>query len=421
VASVFLIASFVTLPIVWYLAKELFNNKKVAYIAVILYAFSPLFQLSTRWLSNPVLSLLCMPFLLLLLWGYINKQSTKTALLLGVIYGIVIQSQLAFLLLLIFLPIYLLIFKIKPSLKQILSFAIGLFMAMSSIIIGEIKYGFQGTSSLLQFLTKSHKAHNSINATLEHILEKINSLISVSSIALPSYLPLFILLILTIVVLRSKTTFDKKPLIFIGVWLLNLIIFTFFDTGISRSLFVFYPSLVMIIILSAYLLERVISQKFLLLIVLIGIITSQVLLSMTWIKDMANPLTVQRGITLSEEQKILDYTYTSSSDKPFSINTVTEPLFINTTWAYLYKFYGERNYGYLPFWIGKDQTGNLGELPLPTSPTTYHYLIIEPTTGIPDYFVKAAISEEDAKSKIIEEKHFGNFVVQKRQTLEAKF
>ncbi len=422
VAGVFLLAFFITLPIVWYLAKELFNDKKIATIAVILYVFSPLFQLSTRWLSNPILSLIVMPALLLLLWQYLQKRrNDKVTFMLGILYGVVIQSQLAFLLLLLFLPVYLLIFKIKPSLRQVLTFAIGLGISLSSIIIGEIKYGFKGTTSLLQFLTKPHNNHNSINATLEHILEKINSLISVSSIALPSFLPLLILILLTIVVLRSKTNIDRKPIIFIGVWLLNLIIFTFFDTGISRSLFVFYPSLLLTIILTAFLLIKVFKHTYILIPVVLVLIFFQLKQNTNWIQNSENPLTVQRGITLEIEQAILTYTYKESDFKAFTINTVTEPLFINTTWAYLYRFYGERKYGYLPLWNGKDQTGNLGELPRASTETKYHYVIIEPTTGIPDYFVKAAISEENITSKIIEEKHFGNFVVQKRQSLDATF
>lgn len=416
-ASIFLLAFFLTLPITYLLAKELFHSRKIAGIAVILYAFSPLFQLSTRWLSNPVLSLICMPFLLLCLWRYISQQSPKNALLTGVMYGLVIQSQLAFILLLIFLPVYFLVFKIRVRIKDIFLFVLGLILTSSTIILGEAKYHFQGTTSLIHFILSPHSSSQSIFTPFQTMIAKVNELLTVSVLSLPVLLPLVLFALLLLLALRKRAKSDTKPLLFLVIWLTNLLIFCLFDTGISRSLFVFYPSLVVVVILFSYALTKVITSKYLLVIGILGIIITQVWLNLTWIRDIVNPLTVQRGITLTEEQKILEYTYTSSHQKPFSINTVTEPLFINTTWAYLYNFYGQRRYGFVPYWDGKDQTGNLGELPTSHNSPEFHYLIIEPTTGIPDYFVKAAIDEENARSKILEEKHFGNFVVQKRQSL----
>lgn len=418
VAIIFLLAFFITLPVIWILAKDLFDNKKVAAIALILYAFSPLFQLSTRWLSNPTLSLLCMPFLLLVLWRYITKQTTHKVLLLGILYGVVIQSQLAFVILLLFLPVYFLVFRLKVRFSHVVLFLVGLATATSTIILGEVKYHFQGVISLIHFISSPHSTHKSLLLLIQSMIAKINELLTVSIFSLPVLLPLLIILILFVFVYK-KSQADRKALIFILIWLTNLLLFCLFDTGISRSLFVFYPSLVMIIILSSYLLEKAVPQKYLLVPLTLGIIISQVWLDVTWIKNTVNPLTVQRGITLSNEEKVLEYTYESSSKKPFTINTVTEPLFINTTWAYLYNFYGKKKYGYTPYWNGKDQTGNLGKLPLSTSSTEFRYLIIEPTTGIPDFFVKTALDEENAKSKVIEEKHIGNFVVQKRKTIDA--
>jgi len=419
VAIVFLTAFFLTLPAVWCLGNELFKDKKIAAIALILYAFSPLFQLSTRWLSNPILSLISMPFLLLILWRYINKQKLRTAFLVGVIYGITIQSQLAFAILLIFIPIYFIVFKLKINLKHISVFLVGLLITSSSIILGEVKYHFQGITSLINFISSPHNSHQSLLTLLQTALIKTNDLLRVSILPLGVLLPIIIFIIL-FGIMQRKNNKDTKPLIFILIWLSNLLIFCLFDTGISRSLFVYFPSLTLVTILTSYLLVKVITQKYLLIIVVIGIIISQIWLNLSWIKNELNPLTVQMGMTLNKEKEVIDYTYNSADKKPFSINTVTEPLFINTTWAYLYNFYGQKKFSYLPYWSGKDQAGNLGELPESQSKTQYEYLIIEPTTGIPEYFIKSAISEEDARSKVIEEKRIGNFIVQKRVLLDQK-
>jgi len=360
-----------------------------------------------------------MPFLLLFLWRYINEQTARTAFLVGLIYGITIQSQLAFAILLIFIPIYFIVFKLKINLKQILVFLTGLLITSSSIIIGEVKYHFQGITSLINFISSPHNSHHSFLTLLQTALIKTNDLLRVSIFPLGVLLPIIIFIIL-FGVMQRKNNKDTKPLIFILIWLSNLLIFCLFDTGISRSLFVYFPSLTLVTILTSYLLVKVITQKYLLIIVVIGIIISQIWLNLSWIKNELNPLTVQMGMTLNKEKEVIDYTYNSADKKPFSINTVTEPLFINTTWAYLYNFYGQKKFSYLPYWSGKDQTGNLGELPESQSKTQYEYLIIEPTTGIPEYFIKSAISEEDARSKVIEEKKVGNFIVQKRVLLDQK-
>ena len=82
--------------------------------------------------------------------------------------------------------------------------------------------------------------------------------------------------------------------------------------------------------------------------------------------------------------------------------------------------YGQKQYGYLPYYGGRSQTGYLGNLPEQPFGTKYRYIIIEPTTGIPDYFIEPLISEENKTSDIEEEKKFGQFLVQKRIFRENK-
>jgi hypothetical protein len=207
---------------------------------------------------------------------------------------------------------------------------------------------------------------------------------------------------------------DKKPLLFLAIWQLNIVLFEFFNAGISRSIFVFQPSLLPLIILGCYLLYLTVKNKIALTLIIIVIISFQVGMNLSWIEKTLNPLTVQMGMTYANEQKIVDYTYNSSKGEKFTINTITVPLYINTTWAYLYQFYGESKYKYLPYWDGRDQHGYLGNLPLVGKPTNIRYLIIEPTTGIPDFFVKEAINAENVKSTIVDTKRVGNYVIEKR-------
>jgi hypothetical protein len=140
------------------------------------------------------------------------------------------------------------------------------------------------------------------------------------------------------------------------------------------------------------------------------------LLVQSWARQSYSPLSVQRGVTTNHERDIVDYVYQSAGKQPFVITTITNPLWINTTWAYWFNIYSKPNYGYLPYLWGKDQTGYLGILPMQTDLATIkqRYLIIEPPEGIQKYWIAKSVYEEDLISDVVEEKQFGFFTVQKR-------
>lgn len=413
-----LILCFLTLPICGYLTHKLFNNFFITATALVLYAFSPLFQISTRWVSNPVLSLLVTPFLLLFLWKYISRQNVKDAVLLGLFYGLLIQSNFAFVFFLLLLSVYWLTFRLKFRIGEIISFTIGLLISLSSYIIAEVKFHGRGIIALIDYIKTSHSSPSAPFALPVNIANKYLDSLSVSILPFSTLFIILILLVGTLILLKkilSKSLkADKKPVLFLAIWQLNVILFELFNTGISRSMFVFLPSLLPLIILGSYLLYITVKRPLLLYFVIIVIVCFQIGINLSWIERTLNPLTVQLGMTYANELKIVDYTYSASNYKKFTINTITNPLYIDTTWAYLYQFYGNNKYHYLPYWDGRDQRGYLGELPLASNPTKTRYLIIEPTTGIPDFFVKEAINAENTKSTLVSTLKVENFVVEKR-------
>jgi hypothetical protein len=115
------------------------------------------------------------------------------------------------------------------------------------------------------------------------------------------------------------------------------------------------------------------------------------------------------------EQQVIDYTYQSADKKPFSICTVSNPLFFNTIWSFYYKSYGEKKYGYLPVWAGQRQFMNVNYLADDTNHLVDRYLIIEPLVGIPEFAKEATVYLEDKRSFMLEQKQFGQFIVQKRK------
>jgi len=124
-------------------------------------------------------------------------------------------------------------------------------------------------------------------------------------------------------------------------------------------------------------------------------------------------------ITYRDEKELIDYTYNSSNDK-FSVCALTNPFFINTLWSSLYKIYGEKKFGYLPFWSGQKQYLNKTFLEYDKNHVNTRYLIIEPPSGISPQSKMLTIYLEDRVSKLVEEKKFGSLIIQKRQLLQGE-
>jgi hypothetical protein len=129
---------------------------------------------------------------------------------------------------------------------------------------------------------------------------------------------------------------------------------------------------------------------------------------------------IQADMTLANELKIIDFTYQKAERKPFSLNSLTSPLYINTTWSYLYNWYGKDTYGYLPSWTGKSQIGSLGDSLAREEGVTTHFYIIEDMEGIPPVYLTYGIGEEDAYSELITETSSGKLRVQERVLTSKK-
>nr|MBP9690604.1 hypothetical protein [Candidatus Woesebacteria bacterium] len=130
--------------------------------------------------------------------------------------------------------------------------------------------------------------------------------------------------------------------------------------------------------------------------------------------------TIQDKILLADEYKVLDYIYRDSDGKAFAIDTVTNPLFNNTTWAFLFKWYGNEKYETMPVWLGYPQVDpfvygkDIAFSDAALDKGSLLYVIYEPPEGIPDHYYSAYPRYEDTRSHLIEKKQIGTFWVEKR-------
>lgn len=415
VAAVFCIFLFLTVPFVGLLAEELFRKREITIISMALYVLSPIFQTSSRWLSNPIPSFLISPILLILIWNYIKKPQLWVAFVIAVCYGIIIQADSAYVLLLLTIPVFWIIFRFRATLKDISAFIVGLLLSLSSFFIAEIKFHEQGIKGMIVHLQKG-TPHHSLLITLSQIWDRLSELLLVTFSPFPKQiisLVLFTLIALTVISFFKK---DKKPVILLSVWLGILVIFLLSGTGIATSYFLFFPFVSALVILVSYLLVNYMRITLLITVFVLVFAYAEIMQSQFYINSNTSPLPAQQGATLNYEKQIISYTYEAAEKKPFTIVTITNPLYINTTWAYLYNQYGLSKYNYVPNYGGRGQTNLPGENLLPEIPfgTHFRYLIIEPPDGLATIYVTKITYEEDKVSDIVETKHIGRYIVQKR-------
>lgn len=152
-------------------------------------------------------------------------------------------------------------------------------------------------------------------------------------------------------------------------------------------------------------------------VVLVGYVGLNVL-SLVQQKDWkAHPLVVQKGAVLVDQMKAIDYMYTTAAGQEFSISSLTNPIGMNTTWAYLFDWYGKEKYGYVPAFVGPSQAGLFGEGVLEESMVAQevHFMIKEPTDGIPKNLEDDVLTDQTARvGKVVEERRFGEMGVERR-------
>lgn len=423
IVRIFLILlSLVNIFIIYYFSKLLFKNERIALLSSFFYTVS--FEASQygRWLSNPSPALLTIPLTFLGLWLIINNKNWGVAVTL-ISWALSVHFQFFLVYQIIFiLPILLWFYKnknFKFNKENLIGF-IGSFLVLLPFIIAEIKFKFQGLKSFKQ-LSDSKDLLRSFSEVFLKFTDRI-----VYTFQLNLFNNLFISGLLTILItaltiyhINKKREF-KKELFFLSLWLFSPIIIFIFDK--AYAYFITIGILIPAIILTSYFIEVCLNKlqykKIILTCVVIIIFLGQFMLIINQNKTGESLFSVQKKMILSDELKVIDWLYQESNGKIFVINTVTNPLFINTTWAYLFNWYAKQKYGYMPIWAGYPQDGQFGSDTKFTENTNIKgrpfYLIIEPPPGIPDYYLSGIPRFENTRSKLIEKKKIGGFEIEKR-------
>jgi|SRR3989344_260190 len=206
----------------------------------------------------------------------------------------------------------------------------------------------------------------------------------------------------------------RKEFIFLSLWFFGglMVYFLidndayFYNTGTSISLLIF----------TAFLVSKIFSKNKPLAFSILALIV----ISNIFLITKNNPLgpnqkiNPQIGLLLKDQEKMLDFIYQSAQGKDFAVNTLTMPYNINTTWSYLFEWYGAKIYGYTPVWGGDAAKGFPGNLQIERARSKLpdkRFLIIEPLEGIPTYLIDSFITNEKKYSTTIEIKRIGTMQV----------
>ncbi|MEK7169186.1 MAG: glycosyltransferase family 39 protein [Patescibacteria group bacterium] len=395
------ISSFAVI-IIYLFSKSLFKDKVAAAISAYITAVSYYFISYAGWIGNPSPTLVTVPLTFYFLWKFINGNQ-KSLIFSLLFLGLSIQFELFFIYLIPVLIGILILFRQKLPNKKIIILSLLIFLlTISTMIATEIKYNFSGMKDIFGAVfmgeTQGQGIINNLLAMINGFFETFSDSIWPRNITFGKLFALFTLLFFLINV-------KKKPFFFLLIYFLSPLVMVIAGFHGSPWFLIGLPPA--IAISSGYLISKLKHP--------ILIILSCFLIYYVNFDVDTNLLGADDSSILTNQMVVIDYTYQSSNYKNFTINSVTNPLYINYPWAYNYGWYGLKKYGYLPTWTGGDQLPPYDVLANSNNDEEYIYLIIDQTPRIPNIYKDNAYDWANKISLLVEEKKFEGLIVQKRR------
>lgn len=397
------------IPLIYLFSKRLFKNESVSLALSGVYAFSFEQSQYAVWLSNPTYASFTIPLFYFSLFSWMRKKPWAP-LVSGVALGLSVQAEVFLLYHLPVLAFLLITRQIRATWEQVMAFTTLFIFAVLPMVISQIKFGFtalSGLSTLLlgkspaQFTDAWYYYLNLLGRTLANNIFPLN--VSVGG--------LFGLGLIIWFLIRYWSKSEGKLL---SLYVLSSafaapfggIATPFLNVGLGLGIY----------LMAGFALVAIKKTSP----ILFGVIFCLILVSnlISIVKYNSHGQTIfalQPSLTLSHELAAIDYIYSLQSGRDFSINTITSPLYINTAWSYLFNWYGQSKYGYLPAWHGHSQVNLLGDTLLSPRPhVTDYYLIVDPPEPNFAKFIAPGIAEEDGFSQQIQSQKFGEITVQQR-------
>ncbi|MEK7521519.1 MAG: glycosyltransferase family 39 protein [Patescibacteria group bacterium] len=398
-----------------FLIGRILFNKFVGFTSAFLFAISYEQSQYSLFISHQPLAVVPVLLLWLGLAMLFFRKEGRGLFLVATGWGLALQFHYVYLLL--FFGIFFLVFLLRKNLpiiktKDLFGSLAIFFLIVGSYILSEIKFNFRITKALFLSSASPNFHPKSIIYVLNRFLH--DTFWSDYSF---TFIPAVLLIFVCLKLYRDR---DRQKLFFLLIWLFVGTL-SYFLSG-TPSYYYSAGASVSLILLSSYLLGNIYKKSAALATLCIGgiIFNNLFLISSINPKGLNSDMVIQPGMLLSSQKEALDYIYKNAGDEHFSVNSLTIPYNINTTWNYLFEWYGKKKYSRLPIWVGPVAHGYPGSIPVSDRRSdlpNLQFLIIEPTVGIDSYIKHKFFNEENYFSRIEEEKSFGTITVQKRQKI----
>ncbi|NLG06503.1 MAG: hypothetical protein GX559_02270 [Candidatus Pacebacteria bacterium] len=403
------------------LAWQLSKSKYAFVLTLFLFTFSTDSAQLGTWLSNPMIALITIPAFYYYLYRVFWQNKTNEAWLLALFLGLSHQA-IIFALYLFGVLIIAWWFrnnqghKLRFSRKELISSGLIYLASISTMLVTQLQLAVRGIFNPLSFFNKLSSTGLAPSEIL--IGTSSNYLKIITQSLFPTMPLLSIFFFLGIIWFVVKKLSKKNGFLFLLFFLGPIILFTlqyrdsyYTFIGVAPLLYVFAALFLLFIKDKLYL------GKFIVFVILM-------LFLMTNIKELRysnktgyHPVAIQTGTILKDQLELIDYTYQVASFEPFSFSSFTAPYDYNTTWAYLYGWYGNKTYSYTPKFIGPSQTGIFGgdlleEDKIPDQGP--HFALYEPLGGIAEHLLKNFVDRQNGFSIKQSEKLFGSMAVEER-------
>ncbi|HWA52042.1 MAG TPA: hypothetical protein VG895_03250 [Patescibacteria group bacterium] len=409
-----------TILIVFYLTFLMTKNIKTSLIAGFLYAISFEATQYATWLSNPTLGIVTVPLMYLGLWEWINRKEKYWLIIAALGLGLSIQSEIFLAYHIVPLVIWLYIGRKNVTRKQLMTFGGVLILTLLTMFLAQLKFGIVPTINAVKSLANGDNGNlayeKSIGDYLILYLNQTGRIFSFNSY--PGNVGWSFVLVIAMAI-TGIIKHDRK-ILFLDTWLFShLSVVTVGGTSTPFLMVGIGPA---VSILIASFIGTWINKKYYILAfaVLIILIYGNISMTISQNKNAATLFSIQKDMVLNKEISAVDYTYSNANGKPFSVNTLTSPLWVNIVWSYLYKWYGQDKYNYIPTWHGRGQEGQVIALNDDNNKWNLGFSIIEPQDGIPPQYLPEFMGQENSYSKIVGEKSFGAILVQERDKQNLK-
>lgn len=408
--------------LVFWLGSILFN-RKIGFIGALLFAISYEQTQYSLFISHQPLAVITVLLFYLGASSLIFKKDGRGLAISALGLGLSIQSHYLYIFLIPLTLLLAIVFKknIFQLKAKYIYLALATFLVtVSTFIVSEIKFGFRFTSGILsQFLSMTNPDRKT-SFHPESGIFVINRFIHDNFLANYSFtfVAAIVFIAITLFFLWNKNL--RPKIIFLGIWLLGGIA-PYLLSGTTSYYYSAGASVSLLLVASWAVYQLFLKNKIAGIFLLLGITVSNLyLISNLNGKGPNSDIVIQPGMLVKDQKKAIDYIYQKVSNEPFAINGLTIPLNVNTTWSYLFEWYGQKKYNYLPVWAGPVAEGFAGNLEVVSARDKLpkkQFLIVEPMIGIRQYDSDKFFRIEGYFTKIIEEQKFGTITVQVRERI----